>query len=336
MCKISYYVVLISIVAFACKKNDTDSSDNNQNDKGLQIYILGHTGDSLVLWKNDTLNLINRNFNGQYEDKQGQLQIENNDIFIAGSENYKSVLYKNGVKTILHPVNSRATTLFVQNNNTYVGGLTMDINGTITGSSYSAYWNNGIKNIYYGANSICNSIFRDGNDTYLTGASGLSTGYDSRSIVFFKNNIPIVLTSDASEGMGIAKNGNDIIVAGNVYTYNASYAVVWINGVQSYVENTPSSDMSRAFNIYVKDGDVYITGTKNGLPAYWKNGQAVILDPHTAGAARDIKVLGNDIYVVGDHYNVFSRRTVAILWKNGTGKELYGENFSCAFSIAVK
>ncbi|WP_461532673.1 hypothetical protein [Sinomicrobium sp.] len=76
-------------------------------------------------------------------------------------------------------------------------------------------------------------------------------------------------------------------------------------------------------SIYVKSEDEYYTGGLCGIPMYWKNEEAVILDERY-GEVWQITKSDADVYAVGlvNKHNSNSSGHTASYWKNGTLHEL--------------
>ena len=80
--------------------------------------------------------------------------------------------------------------------------------------------------------------------------------------------------------------------------------------------------------------NIYVAGTENNLPVYWKNGQVIPLDNIPDGfTGTSIAVVGTDVYVAGSRYGLFYDEFAAKYWKNGQGTPL--GNYAGATSIAV-
>ncbi|SEH84852.1 hypothetical protein SAMN02927937_01746 [Paenimyroides aquimaris] len=70
---------------------------------------------------------------------------------------------------------------------------------------------------------------------------------------------------------------------------------------------------------------------------YMKNRQKVVLPSVTGGStiARDIKVSGDDVYVVGEELNEEQESVKALLWVNGQAQELNAPNSKSVTAKAV-
>lgn len=131
-------------------------------------------------------------------------------------------------------------------------------------------------------------------------------------------------------------------------------AVYWKNTDKVSLTDPAHQDLSElAQGVFVKDNDVYIAGSstnltqQNTFAVYWKNGQKIKLpngnvSQHAIGHAKAIKVVGNDIYVLG---GVFYPGTTAygdnaylpVYWKNGVLTPLGdGKGIAEATSIDVQ
>jgi hypothetical protein len=88
-----------------------------------------------------------------------------------------------------------------------------------------------------------------------------------------------------------------------------------------------------------KPADVYVAGSFNTLtapeynwvPAYWKNGELVML-AETVGEADLIAVKGNDVYVLGDLDDEHTK----IMWKNGIETTFFTDDTDHAYFTNVK
>src|SRR4030095_5606282 len=78
--------------------------------------------------------------------------------------------------------------------------------------------------------------------------------------------------------------------------------------------------------------DIYVAGDENGLPVYWKNGQAIPLD-NAYHSGTSIAVVGSDVCVAGMSYGLWWNESAAKYWKNGQGVQL--GNYAGATSIAI-
>ncbi|MGV3527271.1 MAG: PKD domain-containing protein [Flavisolibacter sp.] len=81
--------------------------------------------------------------------------------------------------------------------------------------------------------------------------------------------------------------------------------------------------------------DIYAAGERNGIAAYWKNGQVVTLATTNSGAT-SIAVAGSDVYVAGWEGDGFLySENVAKYWKNGQEVRLTGPTGAGANAIKI-
>lgn len=141
-----------------------------------------------------------------------------------------------------------------------------------------------------------------------------------------------------SEAIEIKSYQVDVYVAGHDF----GGAVYWKNG--TIVTLTDGKPSSRANDIVVDNGDVYVSGVDNdgvgNLAVYWKNGTRITMATsreYPAAYGRSIAVDNGDVYMAGEQSTLlptggFASRTM--YWKNGTAVNL-GDN-GRAVEIAVE
>jgi hypothetical protein len=164
-------------------------------------------------------------------------------------------------------------------------------------------------------------------DVYIAG-SGFNSPYFS---TVWKNGLATALTTGTSSiSFSLFVKDSDVYVGGSVSTANGFDAVIWKNGLISYL---PQGNGVNTFgvpanvgitSITVSGTDVYAAGRGSYLnnsgqttpvARYWKNGTAVnIISPNKPSSFNGIAVSGNDVYVVG---YIFTAGNDATVWKNG-------------------
>jgi hypothetical protein len=146
---------------------------------------------------------------------------------------------------------------------------------------------------------------------------------------------------------GIAVNGKDIYVSGNIPSPKMGYntlrnlAVYWKNGKLNYLGD--SSKQSFAKQILIAGNDIYVLGNYNTgfigkqKQVYWKNGQEFeIQDTTTMGfSANAMAVSGNDIIIVGSVFlDSTENKTAVAVWKNG-GISLLGDTSKGGYATCI-
>jgi len=80
--------------------------------------------------------------------------------------------------------------------------------------------------------------------------------------------------------------------------------------------------------------DIYVAGSENNIPVYWKNGQAILLDNGPSDySGTSIAVVGSDVGVAVMRVGLWWNEYAAKYWKNGQGVQL--GNYAGATSIAL-
>lgn len=341
LCLCSILVVFL----FSCTKKPVEDTgtggtpgvDTNHIDtipSAAHVLVLGTTNDSLVVWIDDTLHFLNNRYHIQSSSTGGQMILVDSTIYIAGgNEDHKAVYYKNFVKTTLSSYYSHASSIYADGSHVYVAGFTMDWgDGRNTGETYATYWKDGKRESYFSPNSQYNFINHKDTTTVLLGFE-LGYGYNHAPGIYFKNRVRQPLSTFNAEARRIIVKDTNTYIVGNIY-FNGwqPKATLWKNGQEIYI-NTLLGE-SEATAIFISGKDVYISGSIGRSAVYWKNGIAVTLADNAT--ARDIKVIGNDVYVTGQYYDALAGTRVAVLWKNGVEKKLTKTNQSSdAFSVVL-
>ncbi|GAA4101897.1 SBBP repeat-containing protein [Mucilaginibacter panaciglaebae] len=230
----------------------------------------------------------------------------------------RAELWKNGVLTSLSNIISSASNIWVSKGNTYVCGYE-----GIAVSTHAVYW----KNFNYSTpltdgseyRSIANDITVQDSDVLCVGDVIDHTGYKA---VFWRNQKMTVLTNNGDASRILVK-GSDIYIAG-AYTdaKGNSFACYWKNGIVHKL-----SARAQATGIAIDDNsNIYVCGTQNNSPIYWKNDVMTALPKTTKLAfANAITTKGDDVYIVGsgedDPYWGYNH---AYCWKNGIPQDFSG------------
>lgn len=153
-----------------------------------------------------------------------------------------------------------------------------------------------------------------GNITYVPDVfvAGSQNNNAAPLATYWKNGIPVTLSTEESALTSIFIHDNEIYAAGNERNNNLQLANYWKNGAKT----TLGANASAANTIFVNGNDVYVGGWEilNGfdLPRYWKNGTATtisVIDPIISnivtgnGSCDGIYVSANTVYAVGTYRN---------------------------------
>lgn len=217
------------------------------------VYIVGYAffGTNIakpVLWTNNIPTLISNNEGGA-----SSVFKSGSNIYIAGFEEVpntnnqqKAILWVNGTPTTL-TTNGFAESVFVSGTNVYVA-----YNDNINGVK-GKIWKNGVStnlttpNGYYYTG--VSQIFVTGSDVYVSGDASKYNVWASNAPVFWKNNIPTVL-SNSGVAHSIFVAGNDVYVSGHENIVGNSIPKIWKNsfGYSLPIGSRASSQASFVFN----------------------------------------------------------------------------------------
>jgi hypothetical protein len=237
------------------------------------VYVGGYTYFSIypsfeaAYWKNQQKTILSS------PDSAGELRalvLSGNNIYAGGSESYKPVYWKNGVKYSL-PMDGggygRVHALAVNGNDVYAAGFEAGPNN----EQRSVYWKNGVETVL-GKNGIVDlgatSITTNGNDIYVCAT-------DSGDAVYWKNGVRVVLEKHPDnnyvDATAITIMNKSVYVTGS---FNGD-AVYWKDGIRVTLPKRGFNARATAITFY--QSDLYIGGRDGGAAVYWKNGVEVSL-----------------------------------------------------------
>jgi hypothetical protein len=194
------------------------------------------------------------------------------------------------------------------------------------GQTFPTYWKNGTAvtlsasypgAIVYNGNGYGGTV--SNNAVYVCGAIYTSIG---NIATYWKNGKAVFLPGHGAQAQDIALMKNNVYVSGAVtvgdgnHPGDGNHAVIWKNGVISYLSNP--SIPSAAEAIAISGKDLYVGGhiIEDGrqYPVYWKNGFLVVLPSgENPASVTSLVVNGSDVYAAG--YELGNSR--AKYWKNG-------------------
>ncbi|MDR1877154.1 MAG: Ig-like domain-containing protein, partial [Flavobacteriaceae bacterium] len=252
------------------------------------VYVAGYADSNnsiqiAALWKNGVWHALTNGTNAAYAKS---VYVSGNDVYVAGEDDNKPVLWKNGVVQVLPHIKwGSAYSVYVSGSDVYIAG---------ENSYIPALWKNGVKQALNAGYGSAKSVYVSGSDVYVAGE-------DNYKPVLWKNGVKQILSNDGGVAQSVFISGTDIYVVGD----DDSGAVLWKNGVKQAL---PSTSWASAHSVYVSGTDVYVAGRDDSGAVLWKNGVQQAL---YGVSARSVFVSGSDVYVAGENSNK------PVLWKNG-------------------
>jgi hypothetical protein len=296
------------------------------------IYIAGYgwnaNGKKIArVWKNGELQDLS---NGENDAFAFSIAVSDTDVFVAGTEGGKAVLWKNGIAQILGDGNARS--VFVSGRDIYIAGIS---------ANNAVVWKNGAAiTLANGQNYLAaeaNSVFVSGNDVYVAGWKY------PEGAQLWKNGLaqtltPIGGTEDAYPN-AIFMSGNDVYVVGTCHSmFSFGIPTIWENGLPKFL----GTREGEANSVFVSGNDVYVagkivgSGNDSSHAIIWKNGEATSLtnEPNRTNInVRSLFVSDNTVYATGFRVSN-SSRAESLLWINGVEYTL--SSFTEAHSVFVQ
>ena len=196
------------------------------------------------LWKNGVAQNLT---DGTNEAQAKCVFVSGSDVYVAGYErnedgnNYAKV-WINGVVHNISDNYSMAFSVFVSDNNIYVGG-------SEGGYTSATVWTNGISQILHNGtmqtSSSVSSIFVSAGDIYVVGTSYYDYhSMSSQTARLWKNDVEENYSHASFSSVYVSDSG-DVYVAGR---HEAGNAVLWKNGIE---QNLSEVQYSRANSVFV-------------------------------------------------------------------------------------
>ncbi|MCP4133847.1 MAG: hypothetical protein GY754_22955 [bacterium] len=219
----------------------------------------------------------------------------------------------------------------------YVGGRYL-----LKDTFYSCYWLNG-ERIKLNDNGSRVNVYGDGNDVHVASTVTIS-GDVSGKATYWKNGVPTELVSTRSGTSDIIVQNGEVSILGRTLTERPEWYSHWIwkDGVFTEFEG-----YGYVTAMALSGDDVYLAGRYSfgdRTPCYWINGTRFDLEADDLDTTsitsenfniNDIAVSGDDVYVVGTHYDPEAHEHRAALWKNGVRTDLELEESSHANAVAI-
>lgn len=199
------------------------------------------------------------------------------DVYVAGTENDSVAgiirLWKNGIPSYITDGSTDANTrsLYVDGNDVYIGGSEKPI-GAI--NTTATLWKNGVPQPLSASTSYFDAV----HSIQVSGGDVYATVQESTEGFVVKNGVKLSQPSGIKDIKNLIIEGNDIYVLGKPGITTTS---VWKNGVllHDLVYNGISDYYDGGQKMFVKDGDVYVSGSTevngNTNIVLWKNGAII-------------------------------------------------------------
>ena len=298
--------------------------------KNHAVYISGMAvteNDDWVpaLWRDGQLEIL-----GGEDIILTDIALSGKDIYLSGLREYdlSEPLYWHGGTFTTLPVTGIQAAAFgvaVSGADVYVAGVEL-MNFTEEEIDMApVYWKNGTRyelpmSGHQGEEVYVKGVTVSGGDVYI---GGFVLDFDGEVIGYFPaywKNGELNRMGTGYEDMsvvGMAVEGNDVYIAGDYYEDNKKISGYWKNNI--FVPLSTPGYSTMIFSIEVSDGDVYVAGVSaNGnseRAVYWKNGAMTVLD--SRGAAFDVAVYEETVYILGSKYNVEGGGETVCYWIDG-------------------
>jgi hypothetical protein len=356
------WMIISLVLVVSCSKN------NDGVVPAPNVYVVGSGDDTLQnsstkiakYWKNGKVTHLT---DGKNQAEASSIFVEKGNVHIVGYEVDNEIdtriarYWKNGKTETLSDLGkgSEAYQVLVSNGDVYIGGIVYD-----EVSKY-VYWKNGSvrKDLTDGKGQVVFNNFYAGNSFFVYNNDVYAAGYeydratDTGIAKYWKNGVAVTVKDPGTKGFarayGIFVNKDGVYVAG--YEYDKTTK----NSTPKYWKITPDSVLptevllpdnrgsisrnNQAKSITVAGSDVYVGGSLDSNPVYWKNGEAALNLTNRQNSVQVLSpvfVFNKDVYVAG--YRDFSDN-VATYWKNGLSTEIAPGNVDkvdeVAYSIFV-
>ena len=157
--------------------------------------------------------------------------------------------------------------------------------------------------------------------TYTADSVNVYVAAPAMGVVYWKNGQETFLAStqgNTGGAYGIAVSDTNVYVGGYTYfsTYPSFQAAYWKNQKKITLSSPDSAGEVKA--LVLMGNDLYVGGSENNRPVYWKNGVKYSLPIFGGGYARvnALAVNGNDVYAAGYEAGPNNEER-SVYWKNG-------------------
>jgi hypothetical protein len=290
-------LLVITIYFFSCTKDDpapvTDSTIH------LAGFVTTSSGSPVAsYWKDGVYNDLTNN---SIYSNVSSLSVDGSLVLIGGSRTAvnaspPAVIWQDGEEIILD--NAFGHPMIVSRDNNLFGVW-------IEGAHWIFNKNGASQQIIDSAYDYAPmALAVSGDDVYISGYSSdppsSPTYSPPQHAQYWKNGVLIFREVEASNGLSIVVNDNDVFMAGHRYTsgQHSGIACYWKNGER--VDLTSDDQIAVARSVFVTDGHIYVAGMLDDQAVYWKDGEVIALTTSgTNSMANSIVVQGTDVHVAG-------------------------------------
>lgn len=246
-------------------------------------------------------------------------------VYAAGGDGQNALIWKDGESEVLSSNYGVTESLYLDGDDVYVTGR------EFSNGYHSLVWKNGsvLYNLKYeDCSTFSNSIFVEGGNVYTCGYTTVENPRKTVPVLW-ENETPTVLPSVSTyaEASAVAVEDGRVYVAG--YDYNPEYdlgnymyGVLWQDGLRN--ELTDGSGSVYFTDMFITDGNLYISGYRDAGPFIFSNGSFTDLPAMGSTVATSVYVYNGDVYACGyidasvrDENSDLIPRYIAVMWKNG-------------------
>lgn len=241
------------------------------------------------------------------------------DVYVAGFEGNRAVLWTNGVPRYLTDGNTpaSATAVFVKGKDIYVAG---------SENGKAVIWKNGGTGKQLNGAATAKRIFMEGDDLYITGGPKIAAFYGIKAVVWKQGTVVYESTNSMGDVHSVFVSNGDFYAAGGYEAdteKGARYHLgLWKNNVRIGVDldyDIIPFGYNAMTDVFIQGNDVYAVGVVDGSPIMWKNGIKSYPEYSVYAMPSSICVSNSDVFVVGYQTNENDYSIdETVFWKNGT------------------
>lgn len=313
--RLIFIIIQVSIIPILTSCSDFKETEPSTP---VDIYIAGQYSngsyDVAVYW----LNGKRTNLSAE-ESYASSIWVDGSDIYVGGAYKEGEIMlacyWKNSTREDFSTLASGVKSIMLSKGNVYAAGSSR-LEGM---KSYTAcYWKNKIKTNIWDENATAKDIYVVEDEVYIAGTYYDQSTYNWVACYWKKNGQRVELPGEWTVVSGIQVVGSDVYVSGNCEHGDYPIPCYWKNRTRIIMEGS-----AQVYSLFVSGSSVYAAGAylnshDDWTACYWKDGKIYDLPGDNAGA-RDIAVIGCDIYAVGNYQ--WTPR-VACYWLNGNKLDL--------------